>query len=137
MKEQDWRGPAHDPQEQEPTGTVEPRSSTELVLLCSSRRVESVIAGLTKKAEQIGEILLPAEVYWDGRTRKRFLGVIVLTGTGSIPPAFLEQLDRDPEILDYFVAPRECSGDHPATPGYLSPAMYEKQRSDAQKGSDL
>jgi hypothetical protein len=93
--------------EKEPASSVEPHSSTELVLICYSRRVDGVIAGLTKKAEQAGEILLPVEVFWDGRTNKRCLGVIVLTGDDAIPPAFLATLDRDPEILDYFVAPRE------------------------------
>jgi hypothetical protein len=111
MEKQNQSQSQPDAQEEERTGPVEPYALTELVLLCSARRVDDVIAGLTRKAQQtVG--LLPVEVYWDGRTRKRWLGVIVLTGTGTIPPAFLEQLDRDPEILDYFVAPRECSGDN-------------------------
>jgi hypothetical protein len=110
MNEQDQSQPEQDPPEKEAASTIELRLPTELVLLCYSRRVDGVIAGLTGKAEQAGEIVLPAEVFWDGRTRKRWLGVIVLTSEGAISPAFLEKLDRDPEILDYFVAPRESSG---------------------------
>jgi hypothetical protein len=111
MKRQDQSEQEQGSPEKEPIETVLPHSSTELVLLCYARRVDDVIAGLTKKAQQtVG--LLPAEVYWDGRTRKRWLGVIVLTAEGSIPPAFLEKLDRDPQILDYFLAPRASSEDH-------------------------
>jgi hypothetical protein len=110
MEKQNQSQSELDLKEREPADLVEPRALIELVLLCYARRVDDVIAGLTKKAQQtVG--LLPAEVYWDGRTRKRWLGVIILTAEGSIPPTFLEKLDRDPQILDYFVAPRECSRD--------------------------
>lgn len=75
-------------------------NNRDIVILCSPRLVKAIAEAFRIQFEAEER---EASVIWAGTSLKYGQGVIVIEWAGEVPADFLNQLEREPDFIDYML----------------------------------